>query len=121
MRERRPVVRPGNVYGETRDPTDILKDNQHTRKEWREIEGTIPGASRRQPEPSQPPEPRVPTPEEQPPPPESDEEDEGTFWGLFEQKRLTMIKDDTLGGGVPCLSFLLAKAISPIANATTEP
>jgi len=67
------------------------------------------------------PEPRVPTPEEQPPPPESDEEGEGNFWGLFEQKRLVTTKGDTLGGGVPNLSFLLAKAVSPTANATTDP
>jgi len=120
-RERKLVKQPGNVYGETRSPVDVLKDDRHTRKEWREIEGTVPGASRRQPEHSQPPEPREPTPEEQPPPPDSDEEGEGYFWGLFEQKRLVTSKSSALGGGVPNLSFLLAKAVSPTANATTDP
>jgi len=120
-RERKPVKWPGSVYGETCNPTDILKENKETRKEWRQIEGTVPGTSGRQPRPSLAPEPRVPTPEEQPPPPESDEEGEGNFWGLFEQKRLVTSKGDTLGGGVSNLSFLLAKAVSPTANATTDP
>jgi len=121
MHERKPVKQPGNVYGETRSPTDILKDNKETQKEWQQIEGTVPGASERQPGPSLAPELRVPTPKEQPPPPESDEEGEGIFWGLFEQKRLVTSKGDTLGGGVPSLLFLLAKAVSPTANTTTDP
>jgi len=47
--ERKPVKRPGNVYGETRSPTDILKDTKETRKKWQQIEGTVPGAGGRQP------------------------------------------------------------------------
>ena len=60
--------REGNVYGETRHPVEILQGKE---KEWRHIEGSVPGASRMPPEtsapepgPSQPPQPRSPTPSE---------------------------------------------------------
>ena len=51
-REKKVPRREGNVYGETRHPTDILKGGQ--RKEWQQIEGSLPGPSRTSQQPSAP-------------------------------------------------------------------
>jgi len=124
QRTKRVPVKPGNVYGEGRHPVDILRDPQN-KKGWRDVEESV-----KQPTKNTPPDAPVPGPSSQPPLPEREtslpdvsptpsEKDveaglDPDYWG-------DLLSHIGPGGGVPNLSFLLAKAISPFANATTDP
>jgi len=118
QRTRRVPKKPGNVYGD-HHPVDILLDptgkkGQRKAKETVPERRNVPGPSRipggfQTPEREDP----VPVPSISPTPSELDIER-----GLDdpESEELNRICRD---GGVPLLSFLLAKAISPIADVTT--
>jgi len=117
-------VKPGNVYGEGRHPINILRDPQN-KKGWRDVEESV-----RRPTKNTPPDAPVPGPSGVAPPferepslpnvsPTPSEKDveaglEDDYWG-------DLLSHIGPGGGVPNLSFLLAKAISPLTDATTNP
>ena len=110
------LVKPGNVYGKKRHPVDILRDPKN-RKEWHNVEEIVRESSSPLSVP-------VPGPSNEPPvadfplPPVSPTLSELEIeQGLDYGNALNMGP----GGGVPDLSFLLAKAISPTATATTDP
>ena len=118
QRTRRVPVRPDNVYGD-RHPVEILNDPTG-RKGRRTIQGSvprpienIPGSSRQVPD-------LPPAVEDPPLPPISPTESE-----LDIEKGLDNTDHEAeracREGGVILLSFLIAKAISPIASATTNP
>jgi len=124
QRTRRVPVKPGNVYGEGQHPVDILRDPQN-KEGWRDVEESV-----KRPKENTPPDVPVPGPSDQPPPPVCEpslpdvsptpsEKDVETgldtdYWG-------DLLSHISPGGGVPNLSFLLAKAISPLADVTTDP
>ena len=69
-RERKPVTRRGNVYGEQRMPTDIIKDIEKQGR-WKEMTGQGKGSSQAKPGPSRQ-QKQVPGPSSAPQPPASD-------------------------------------------------
>jgi hypothetical protein len=117
-RETKVPKRPGNVYGD-RHPVEILK-NPTGKKGKRGAKGpktkeNVPGPSRINPDIPQP---VWDDPLRTPPiSPTSSELDIERGLDRYEEEAERVCRD----GGVPLLSFLLAKAISPIANATTDP
>jgi len=124
QRTRKVPRREGNIYGETRHPVDILRDPKN-KKGWREAEKSAPKPRENTSQPSQP----VPGPSTLPrqesvplPPisPTSSEEDVERGLTPFEDDE-TMVERICQDGGAPLLSFLLAKAISPVADTTTHP
>jgi hypothetical protein len=108
-------VRPGNVYGEKRHPVDILKPKA---KGWREAEQSTekPTRSARQ---------RLPV-QTQPIPGPSTERDEDVP-SISPTPSELEVEDGLFSvdlhreGGVTNLSYLLAKSISPIDSATSDP
>ena len=110
--------KPGNVYGEQRHPVEILQDN---RKAWQQIEGSMPREERHPPRTAPEPGPSNQTPPESPTPSEKGVE-EGRIWFDPDDGPLDFVVDGSVpDGGVPSLSFLLAKSISPMDSATTDP
>ncbi|THH27330.1 hypothetical protein EUX98_g6847 [Antrodiella citrinella] len=100
-REQRPVYRPGNVYGERRNPVDQFKDVERMGK-WKEIVGEQPSSSRNAPQSIQD---KVPGPNLDHPNPARDNaapsEDE------VEDILARLCRE----GGVELIDLLLAKAI----------
>ena len=108
-----------------RHPTEILKGGQ--RKEWQQIEGSIPGPSRTSQQPSAPnPRPSTPPAPQSPTPSEREIEQEILGSGGVEDdpdefNRNFWVNKAVWDGGVINLLSLLAKAIPPMASATTDP
>ena len=98
-------VRPGNVYGEKRTPTEITRDIKR-QTYWR---NTVEGSSRsRNQIPVRQPENPVPGPSSQPTPnikSDTDDSDE-----TDKQSKLSKLAWE---GGVRFMNFLLAKAVPP--------
>ena len=101
-RVRKPPAKPDNVYGEHRNPTDIIRDVENKRK-WKELVGEKPSRSRKAPQEALD---KVPGPsraqDPPPPPPEATpSEDE------VERELARLCRE----GGVELLDFLLLKAL----------
>ena len=106
------------MYGKECNPVDILKKSRKNQKEWQQVEGNMPGPSRRSPTPPVP-EPAPPIMERHPSP---QSETGGDFDDLFAKMWPDSdLVDAGTGGGVPSLQFLLAKAILPSASTATDP
>jgi hypothetical protein len=134
-RERKVPKRPGNVYGDEH-PVDILRKTRRTR-DWKEVVGEkssrpVKGQER---EP-------IPGPSSPPPPPEEDEDEDGGSGesekpdsedeieasletdpappgGLYNSDENLHLTRLCQKGGVALSTFLISKAISPIAEEKT--
>ncbi|THH23200.1 hypothetical protein EUX98_g7976 [Antrodiella citrinella] len=100
-RERRPVNRPGNVYGERRNPVDQFKDVECMGK-WKEIVGEQPSSSRNAPQLIQD---KVPRPNLDHPNPSRDNA------ASSEVEVKDILARLCREGGVELIDLLLAKAI----------
>ena len=104
-RHRETPARPGNVYGEKRTPTDILRDVER-QTYWRK---TVEGSSRprNQKNPVGKPEISVPGPSSQPSPSATSDTE-----APLDDEHATLSKL-AREGGVKLMNFLLAKAVPP--------
>ena len=117
-------LQPGNVYGEWRHPVDILKPKN--KRNWKKLEKVARKPCKNTPCSSSP----IPGPSNQP---QTDVEDiplpsiSPTPSELEIEGGLDYATDNPVvdwvcrEGGVHLLSFLMAQAVSPTANATTDP
>ncbi|GJE98550.1 hypothetical protein PsYK624_147820 [Phanerochaete sordida] len=112
-RERKPVRRPGNVYGESRRPVDIQRDADNLRT-WKRTVGLAPGTSSSRPRDTPPGE-RVPGPSSSnsdPPNPSSSDafDREGGDENAPQEAEMAQLCRE---GGVAMIHYLVSKAIAP--------
>ena len=135
-RERRPPLRPGNVYGEREHPLDIEK---RTRKkvDWKSVVGErapLPRKAAKAPKPSAPAPPEESPTRAQLSPPTSDDEEGSDAPSVTHDSEpaddSSLEYEDDEGeaslaklcweGGTAAISFLLSKAITPTAEDTPK-
>ena len=102
-RHREIPVRPGNVYGEKRTPTEIIRDVER-QTYWKK---TVEGSSRSRNRPSVRQPELVPGPSSQPDPTTTSDTEAPLD---DEQGQLTKLVQE---GGVRFMNYLLAKAVPP--------